>query len=83
MLKLAKLKNISQRPYLASLTVAKLKDVIDEFSLPIKTVTEKKVQKLVFDPGDKWAILKLLDEDFLKSSLTGNKYEATGKRSLP
>jgi hypothetical protein len=80
--KLAKLKNISERPYLTSLTVAKLKEVISEFELPIKTVKEGGVEKLVFDPAEKWAILKLLDEDYLNSTLTGNKYEATGKRSI-
>ncbi len=80
--KLAKLKNISQRPYLKTLSVKDLKKVIDEFQLPIKTVKHDGVEKLVFDPSDKWAILKLLDEDYLNSTLTGNKYEATGKRSV-
>ncbi len=80
--KLAKLKNISERPYLKSLTVDILKKVIVEFDLPIKTVRVDEIEKIVFDASDKWAILKLLDEDYLNSSLTGNKYEATGKRSM-
>ncbi len=50
--------------------------------MPIKTVKQGGVEKLVFDPSDKWAILKLLDEDYLNSIMTGNKYEATGKRSM-
>lgn len=80
--KLAKLKNISQRPYLATVTMQDLKNVINEFQLPIKTVNESGEEKLVYDPSDKWAILKLLDEDYLNSIMTGNKYEATGKRSI-
>ena len=35
---------------------------------------------LLFDPSDKWALLRLLDDDYLKSIMTGENYEVTGKR---
>ena len=30
----------------------------------------------------KWTFLRLLDDGFLNSDMTGKKYEVTGKRSL-
>ena len=31
-------------------------------------------------PKDKWAVLRLMDDDYLGLVLTGEKYEVTGKR---
>ena len=37
-------------------------------------------ESLVFDPSDRWAILRLLDDDYLESMMTEQLYEVTGKR---
>ena len=43
-------------------------------------VKDKGKEMLLFDPKNKWAVLRLLDDDYLRSALTGQKYEVTGKR---
>jgi hypothetical protein len=48
--------------------------------LGIKTQKVDGQEMLVFDPKDRWAILKLLDDDYLESALTEQQYEVTGKR---
>lgn len=80
--KIAKLKNIASKPYLAQLTMADLKKVINKYDLPVKTVGKGKKEKIHFDASDKWAILRLLDDDYLESVMTGNSYEANSKRPL-
>ena len=58
-----------------------IKRVMKEFpDLGIQTVTKNSKELLVFDPKNKWALLRLLDDDYLDSRLTGEKYEVTGKR---
>jgi hypothetical protein len=78
--KLTKLRNIAQQPYLKQVTIADLKNVIKRYDLPIKTKKVKSKEMLVFDQKDRWAILKLLDDDYLESLLTERHYEVTGKR---
>lgn len=79
---LAKLKNIATKEYLMRITIADIKKVIKEFpQLGIKTTKSDGKEMLVFDPLDKWALLRLLDDDYLKSLMTGQNYEVTGKRS--
>lgn len=80
--KVAKLKNISTKPYFSKIKIADLKKVIAKFELPITTVGSGVSEKLQFDAGDKWAILKLLDDDYLESIMTGEKYEVNSKRQL-
>jgi hypothetical protein len=80
--KLAKINNIARSPYLREITMDQLIAGIREFRLDIEVVTENGEKKLRYNPRDKWALLKLLDDDFLNSIMTGNRYEATGKRSL-
>jgi hypothetical protein len=80
--KLAKLCNIATRPYLATVTVTQMKAVAREFG---RSITFRKVggkERVVFDPSDKWEILRLLDDDFLASKLTGLKYEVNSKRAV-
>lgn len=81
-LKLAKINNIASKPYLKQIKMLDIKKVIKQFDLPIKTTGTGKNEKLLFDPGDKWAILRLLDDDYLDSVMTGQNYEVTGKRPL-
>ena len=37
---------------------------------------------LVYNPADKWVLLKLLDDDYLLSLMTEQTYEVTGKREV-
>jgi hypothetical protein len=77
----AKLKNIASKPYLKILKMADIKKVLQEFpSLGVKIVRKGGKEMLFFDAKDKWAVLRLLDDDYLGSVLTGEKYEVTGKR---
>lgn len=78
----AKLKNISNKPYLKRLKMSAIKKVIDKVGLNVKIVTKNRQEMLQFDPKDKWAILRLLDDDYLNSIMTGNTYEVTGKRPV-
>lgn len=78
---LAKLKNIAGKPYLSKITMADIKKVMKEFpKLTVATVQKNGKEMLVFDPSDKWALLRLLDDDYLKSVMTGENYEVSGKR---
>jgi hypothetical protein len=77
----AKLKNIASKPYLKKMKMANIKKVLKQFpALGLKTVNKDGKEMLLFDPKDKWALLRLLDDDYLGSVLTGEKYEVTGKR---
>lgn len=80
--KLSKLKNIASKPYLQSITMANLKTVIQKYRLPIQTVGKGKNEQIKFNASDKWAILRLLDDDYLESVMTGNSYEVNSKRSM-
>ncbi|HZU42959.1 MAG TPA: Kiwa anti-phage protein KwaB-like domain-containing protein [Terriglobales bacterium] len=77
----AKLKNIAGKPYLKKMKMADIKKVLKHFpTLGLKTIKKDGNEMLLFDPKDKWALLRLLDDDYLDSVLTGQKYEVTGKR---
>jgi hypothetical protein len=77
----AKLKNIASKPYLKKVKMADIKRVLKEFpELGVKIVKKNDTEMLLFNPKDKWAVLRLLDDDYLGSVLTGQKYEVTGKR---
>lgn len=78
--KLAKLRNIAQKPYLSQITIKDLKKVISHFKLPVVVKRENGKEYLEYNPSDKWAILRLLDDDYLESIMTAQMYEVTGKR---
>jgi hypothetical protein len=78
--KLAKLRNIAQKPYLEQIKMADLKRVIKKFGLPVEVSRDHGEERLVYDQADKWAILRLLDDDYLDSVMTRQMYEVTGKR---
>lgn len=80
--KLAKLKNIASKPYLQAITMKDIRRVIDRYKLNIETVGKGRNEKIQFDASDKWAILRLLDDDYLESLMTGNSYEVNSKRGL-
>jgi hypothetical protein len=78
--KLAKLRNIAQKPYLDQISMADLKRVIRKFELLVKVARDPNGERLVYDQSDKWAIRRLLDDDYLDSVMTKQMYEVTGKR---
>lgn len=79
---LVRLRGIADRNYFPSLTLAILEKKIKSDNLPITVSGTGKNKKLVYDPQHKWKFLRLLDDGFLNSDMTGKKYEVTGKRSL-
>lgn len=82
--KMQKLTSIARRPYLSSLTITDMKPAIQRHRLhiPIITVKEKQQERelLHFDKDYPWDILKLLDDDYLTSIMTGQNYEIDAKR---
>jgi hypothetical protein len=78
---IAKLATISRRQYLSKVTMADIKRTIETFDLPVKTLGSGKNEKLVFDPhpSTRWIILKLLDDDYLGSIMTDEKYAVSSK----
>lgn len=80
--KLAKLNNIACKPYLNTVTMADMRRVIKKCGLNIETVKKNGKEMIVFDKSDKWAILRLLDDDYLASVMTGRNYEANSKRAI-
>lgn len=79
---LKKLKNIASQPYLSRIKISDIRTAIKEMKLNLKVEMHDGKMKVVFDPKDKWAILRLLDDDYLQSVMTGEKYEVNSKRSL-
>lgn len=77
--RLALLRDISQQAYLSQLTTAKLKKAIQDTRAPVKMLGTGKDAKLVFDKAEPWAILHLLNDDYLKSGMTGEYYQADSK----
>jgi hypothetical protein len=80
--KISKLKNIASKPYLETITIQDIKKVIDHYKLPIATVGKGENEKIHYDSSDKWAILRLLDDDYLESIMTGSSYEVNSKRPM-
>jgi hypothetical protein len=79
-----KLASVSRSPYLASITIEQIKAVIKEFDLSVPIIEEDGVEKIVFEkaPQKRWDILKLLDDDYLRSVMTNEKYAANSKLRL-
>lgn len=80
--KQAKLRNIAAKDYIEKITIAEIKATIEHYQLNVETVIKDGKEHLIFDPADRWVILRLLDDDYLRSLMTGHDYEATGKRVL-
>jgi hypothetical protein len=72
---LRKIHHISQQPYLAEITMDDVERVVKKWNLPIIIEGKGKQRKIVYDKSDKWAILRLLDDDYLRSELTARIYE--------
>lgn len=79
-IKMEKLTSIARRPYLDRLTITMMKPAIKEHQLHIPIVEVNKQEMLHFDKDYPWDILKLLDDDYLTSIMTGQNYEVDAKR---
>lgn len=79
--KLRKLRNIAGQEYLDRITIEDIKKVIETNKLKIQTVVlQNHEEKIIYDDQYPWEILKLLDDDFLKSVMTSQNYEVGSKR---
>ena len=81
---MSKLAQIARQPYLSRVTMADIRRTIDAFELQVEIVRDKGEDKLLFEqsPQKRWLILKLLDDDFLGSVMTNEKYEVNSKSVL-
>jgi hypothetical protein len=76
-----KLCNIVNRPYFKNLTLDILKRTIATQKLSLQIESGTQGDQLVFDPAKKWEFLRLLDDGFMTSDMTGTAYEVIGKRT--
>lgn len=76
---------VRQRDYFDQLSYAMLQPVIAEFSLDIPTAQVDGTTQLVFrsEPDQRFRILKLVDDDYLRSSMTDHRYEVNSKTDPP
>jgi len=81
---MSKLAQIARKPYLEKVTIRDIRRTIEEFGLDVQIVREDGREKLRFEtsPGKRWLLLKLLDDDFLGSIMTDQKYEANSKSAI-
>jgi hypothetical protein len=81
---LSKLAQIAKQPYFGRVTMKDILDTIKKFNIDVQIVKDGKKQKLVFDgnPKKRWLILKLLDDDYLGSTMTQERYEVNSKVPL-
>ena len=77
----AKVNQIARKPYLPRVTMADLRRTIDEFRLGVTIVAEDGQDKLVFNNqgSQRWEILRLLDDEYLGSTMTHQLYEVNSK----
>jgi hypothetical protein len=82
---LSKLAQIARKPYLSRVTMQDIRRTIDEFHINVQIVEENGKDKLLFEGSlpKRWLILKLLDDDYLGSIMTHEKYEVNSKSALP
>jgi hypothetical protein len=80
-----KLLAVRGRDYFATLSYEMLKPIIEEFSLGIPVQMHNGQPQLVFrpEPAYRWRILRLVDDDYLKSSMTEHRYEVNSKSNAP
>lgn len=76
---------VRQRDYFDQLSYQMLQPVITEFGLNIPTTQVNGQTQLVFrtEPDQRFRILKLVDDDYLRSSMTNHRYEVNSKTDPP
>jgi len=78
----AKLAGIKNKPYISTLTMDRVKQVIANYNLSIALkVGADGIERLVFesDPQKRFLILKVLDDDYLHSGMTEYNYAVNSK----
>lgn len=81
---LAKLSSIIERDYIDEINIADVEAVAEANGVDVDFTTRDGRRMLVFEqgPSKRWAILKLLDDDYLISQMTERSYEAPSKRRV-
>lgn len=81
----SKLARVSQREYWSEVTRDDLENAIREYRLDERGKIEYSDGTLKYSssPQQRYTLLKLLDDDYLGSVMTGEKYAAGNKRRLP
>ena len=81
---LSKLAQIARKPYLRRVRMEDIRRTIDEFHIDVQIIEENGEEKLIFEGNltKRWLILKLLDDDYLGSTMTHEKYEVNSKSAL-
>ena len=82
---LSKIARIAGKSYLPTLSMTRMKRLINDYDLGIPVEMGPAGQeRLVFQPDleNRWKLLKLLDDDFLKSDLTDTRYETNSKSRM-
>lgn len=80
--KLRKLGNMASKPYLHRISMDHIKHTITRHRLSVRVEVVEGKEMIVYDPKDKWVLLRLLDDDYLWSTLTEQGYEVNGKKEL-
>lgn len=80
-LMLAKLAAIQRKPYLARITITDVERAIQTFKLSVQVVNSDGGKALVYESSreGRWLILRLLDDDYLDSTMTKEQYEVNSK----
>ncbi len=76
--KIKKLADVLRCGYYTQLTPEKIDNIKNEFNLKDLELDEN--GKIIVSSSNIWTILKVLHDDYLKSSLTNNKYEVHSKK---
>ncbi len=74
--KVKKLAKIIKSGKITNLDTDQIKNVASEFSLDVEFTEDGKLKPT---KENLWTILRILDDDYLKSDVTGSKYEARSK----
>jgi len=74
-----KLQRIVDSGYLEQITIAKIERLVQEYKLSPTVISDG---KLYFDSVHRWQILKMLDDDYLRSGMTDRRYEVNSKLTV-
>jgi hypothetical protein len=78
---MAKLASIAANPNLNKITMDGIRERIKTNNLPVKIATQDGREGLFFETAldKRWIILKLFDDDYVRSPMTGAEYDANSK----
>lgn len=83
---LRKLRKIAAKPYIKNLKMSDVRKIIETNHLPVEIIEVGGQEKILFNPQakarEKYALLRIFNDDYLKSLMTGINYETTGKREV-